>query len=353
MTQQDSSAAHVRFHRRKGLGVVELNRPAALHALTRAMVGDITRQLHLWAGAEEIEAVVLCASGDRAFCAGGDIRALYDWGQSGAPAAEDFYREEYQLNYLLKTYAKPVLSLMQGVTMGGGAGIGLAARWRFVGPDFRFAMPETGIGLFPDAGGSYYLSRLRAQSGIWLALTGARLNAAEACSLGLGTHYLSASGLEAFRAALAAGEDWRALADFAEPPPTAKLEEARTARCFGASSMAEILSALKADGSAWAGAQVESITRASPLSCAVALRQLRAGAQLDFAACLRMELRLALRLMRQPDFYAGVRAAILDKTNKPRWAHASHADVSDKLVDAIFAELGDKELQLGKGAAAS
>lgn len=337
------------FARRGGLGWAELNRPAALNALTLGMVRALTRQLRHWARAPEIDAVVLTAAGDKAFCAGGDIRALYAWGQSGAPEAEDFYREEYQLNHCLKTYPKPVVSLMHGVTMGGGAGLGLPARQRFVGPHFRFAMPETGIGLFPDVGGSFYLSRLRGACGIWLALTGARLTAGEACALGLATHYLPAAQLEAFRLQLRQGGDWQSLAALAAPPPPAQLDEARIARCFGGATVAEILAALKADGSAWAEAQRQAIGTKSPLSCAVALRQIRAGAGLDFAACLRMELRLALRMMQQPDFYAGVRATLIEKTGQARWAHADAAEVSDKLLDAIFAKLGDKELQLEQG----
>lgn len=352
-TSMADASSDLRMRQCGQLGVIELNRPHALNALTLGMVRALTRQLRLWAHADEIAAIVLTGAGDKAFCAGGDVRALYDWGQQGAPEASDFYREEYQLNHMLKTSAKPVLALMHGVTMGGGAGLALPARWRFVGPGFRFAMPETGIGLFPDVGGSFYLSRLRGECGVWLALTGARLGAAEACALGLGTHYLTADGVAAFRAALEEGRDWQALADLAAPPPPASgevLDEARSARCFGGAAVAEILAALKAEGSAWSEAQAQAMQRNSPLSSAVALRQIRLGAGLSFADCLRMEFRLAVRMMQQPDFYAGVRAVLLEKTGQPRWAHASHREVGEQLVDAIFAELGDKELHLEEGA---
>ena len=329
----------VLFECRGKSGVITLNRPNALNALTLNMVRLMKPVLTEWAADDAIENVVIEGAGEKGFCAGGDIRALHDWGQTGAPEATGFYREEYQLNRQIKTYPKPYIALIDGITMGGGVGVSVHGSHRMATEKTMFAMPETGIGLLPDVGGTYFLPRLPGQTGAWLVLTGARLKGADSLAAGVATHHTLSENIEALKDALSAGGDVEAiLAAYHQAPEGANLpsQQADIDRLFAGDSVADIVAELKADGGDWAEAQVAAIESKSPTSAAVALRQMRDGATADFDECMRIEMRAVTRIMALPDFYEGVRATIIEKTGAPNWSPQAN-------IDAIFAPLAGSE----------
>ena len=341
----------VKFSQNGSSGVITLNRPDALNALTLSMVRDITPVLNDWARDPSIEHVVIEGAGEKGFCAGGDIRALHDWGRAGEAEATGFYREEYALNHLIKTFPKPYIALIDGITMGGGVGLSVHGQFRVCTENTVFAMPETGIGLLPDVGGTYFLPRLPGFIGTFMVLTGARLRAADLCYTGIATHYMLTAQLESLKQELAARGDINETLDAfqadAGPPPLAEIRDAIDA-CFHADSVVDILTALAATDTDWARKQTDIINTKSPTSSAVALRQMRYGAQTDFNGCMQIEMRAVTRLMALPDFYEGVRAVILDKDNAPVWTPPEHASVAAGDIDKIFASLGADELQLGE-----
>lgn len=325
-------------------GHISLNRPGALHALTLPMVHAMTAALLDWRDDPALRTIVIDHAEGRGFCAGGDIAflrnsALNDGGVSG----RQFFHGEYQLNHLLFTYPKPVVAFMDGITMGGGVGISQPARFRVATENTRLAMPETGIGLFPDVGGGWYLSRLPGRIGPFLALTGARLDGAECLAVGLATHYLPAAALAEAKARIAAGEGAGAVLDglAAEPPPARILaNRADIDRLFASDRLEDILAALDADPGDWAAKERATLRSKSPQTCKVALRQLAASKGLtDFAANMAMEYRIASRVLTRPDFAEGVRAVIVDKDNAPQWNPATAEGVTDDLLDGIFAPL--------------
>lgn len=327
-------------------GVVSLNRPKAIHALTIDMVHMMTAALLAWRNDPDVGAVLIDHSEGRGFCAGGDISylrnsALNDGGESG----RKFFHDEYQLNHLLMTYGKPVVAFMDGITMGGGVGLSGPATYRVATEATRFAMPETGIGLFPDVGGGWFLSRLKGRIGQYLALTGARFDGAECVWAGLATHYIPAENLAEVKARIAA--DPAALATIlreasAVPPePKIAAHAKDIERLFASDRYEDILAALTADGSDFAKATLATLATKSPQTCKVALRQLATSLTLpDFAANMLMEYRIAARVLVLPDFAEGVRAVIVDKDNAPKWSPATPEGVTDDLLDAIFAPLG-------------
>jgi enoyl-CoA hydratase len=332
-------------------GVLTLNRPKALNALTLTMVREITRVLDAWEEDREIRAVVVRGAGERAFCAGGDIRRLYEQGLAGEYEEQlAFWREEYQLDYRIKTFPKPYIALMDGIVMGGGAGLGIHARHRVAGEKFSFAMPEVGIGFFPDIGASYFLPRLEGRIGRYLALTGARANLGDALFCGLVDAHVPAAGFDALLKRLADGEDADAtIAAAAAAGPASPLAKERhfIATCFDAASVGAIvgkINAAAAAGSAFAVATCDAILAKSPTSLGIALRQLHTGANLDLAENLRMDLRIVSRVARGHDFYEGVRATLIDRDNAPKWRPATIDAVETADIDAYFAPLGAGEL---------
>lgn len=336
----------VLVHRDKGVGRLTLNRPEALHALTLDMCQIMTDALLGWRDDPAVELVLLDHTGPRGFCAGGDIRMLAESGAGDGAEARAFFHLEYRLNHLLMTYPKPVVALMDGVVMGGGVGIALPARHRVATERTTFAMPETGIGLFPDVGGGWHLPRLAGQTGYWLALTGARIKAADCLALGLATHYVESAKLEALKADLlaASGPDRIAstLAAHETDPGPSPLEPHRTVLddCFSAASVEAVMDLLERDGSDWAKAQHTALQTKSPQTLKVALRQLQTGAALtDFASNMVMEYRIGARVVQRHDFLEGVRAVIIDKDNQPKWSPATLEAVDEALLDAIFAPL--------------
>ena len=327
-------------------GFISLNRPAALNALTLPMVHAMTQALLAWRDDDAVTCVVIDHADGRGFCAGGDIAflrnsALNDGGESG----RKFFHDEYQLNHLLFTYPKPVVAFMDGITMGGGVGISQPARFRVATENTKFAMPETGIGLFPDVGGGWYLSRLEGRMGQFLALSGSRVAGAECLALGLATHYLPSSTLAEAKTRIASEGVERLegiLGTLSETPPASKIVETlvQINRHFASNAFEDILASLEGDASEWAMRELATLRTKSPQTCKVALRQLSESLKLsDFAENMAMEYRIASRVIVRPDFAEGVRAVIVDKDNAPQWDPATAEAVTEELIDAIFAAL--------------
>jgi enoyl-CoA hydratase len=338
------------------VGRLRLNRPKALHALNTDMCRAMWDALEVWRGDLDIEAVLIdhapSPNGDpkssRGFCAGGDIRMLAQSGGEDGAAAREFFRAEYRLNHALFTYAKPTVAFMDGITMGGGVGISLPCRYRVATENTKFAMPETGIGLFPDVGGGWYLSRLPGRMGQFLALTGHRLDGAECAALGLATHYLPSDALEEAKRRIAADpqEIDSILADLAIDPPDAAILARRDEidRLFASDTLEEVLAALDADGSDWAAKQHAILATKSPQTMKVSLRLLYDGKLMaSFADEMRQEYAVASRVVQRHDFLEGVRAVIVDKDNAPRWNPATAEGVTQHVIDQIFAPLPEDE----------
>ena len=326
------------------LGRIRLNRPKAIHALTHAMCDAISAALLAWREDPAVEAIVIDHAEGRGFCAGGDVVALARSGTGDGIEAAAFFHAEYRLNHLLFTYPKPTAAIMDGITMGGGVGIALPCSVRIATENTRLAMPETGIGLFPDVGGGWYLSRLPGRVGQFMALTGARLDGAECRFLGLATHYVAQASLPDLverlaktpaRAAGVAGQ-------FAATPPAARIETnlPLIAKLFAPDTLEEVIAALEADGGDWATTELATLGSKSPLSCKVSLRLLREGAErTDFADEMRAEYALASRVVHTHDFVEGVRALLIDKDNAPDWRPPVPEAVLDDMVDQLFVPL--------------
>src|SRR5829696_4267120 len=321
-----AGGAEVLCERRGAAGVVTLNRPQALNAITHGMVLELRRALDAWAYDAEVTRVVVTAAGDLAFCAGGDIRHLYDLGQERRyDEALRFWRDEYALNVRIKRYPKPYVALIDGIVMGGGVGVSLHGSHRVAGDRYVFAMPEVGIGFFPDVGATYALPRLPGEAGLYLALTGERARAADALALGLATHAVPSGAFEDVQAALIAGAPVESvLASASGDPGEASLWRERDAvgSSFGAESVTAILSRLDAaaeNGSAFGAKTAATIRAKSPTSLCIAFEQMRRGGALDFEEAMRTEFRIASRAVEGHDFYEGVRAAIIDKDGAPNW----------------------------------
>jgi enoyl-CoA hydratase len=341
MSQADiESEVLVRIERR--VGRLTLNRPKALHALTTGMCRTMIDALQTWRDDPAVELVLIDHAGDRGFCAGGDIRAVADSAAGDGAAARAFFFTEYRLNELLFRYPKYVVAIMDGVTMGGGVGISRPARFRVATERTMFAMPETGIGLFPDVGGGWYLARMPDSLGLWLALTGARLKAADCELLGLATDYVESARVPELKAAIVA--DPAAveglLTEFEGDPgrPTIAAHQDEIHKVFGQDSVEAIFAALEAAGTDWAREQLAVLRTKSPQTLKVTLRQLRRGAQMtSFAENMAMEYGIAWHVVMRPDFREGVRAVLVDKDNAPRWDPPTVEQVTETLLDEIFA----------------
>ncbi|MFN3524076.1 MAG: enoyl-CoA hydratase/isomerase family protein [Phenylobacterium sp.] len=326
------------------VGRITLNRPKALHALTTGMCMAMTEALLAWRDDAQVELVLLDHAGERGFCAGGDIRMLAESGAGDGYLARQFFFIEYRLNHLLFEYPKPVVAIMDGVTMGGGVGLSAPARYRVATERTTYAMPETGIGLFPDVGGGWFLPRMPGHAGLWLALTGARIKAADCELLGIATDYVESARIEALKAAIIAdpGAVETLLTEFegdAGRPPFAEHQD-QVDHLFGKDSVEAIVAALKADGTDWAKAQLEVLATKSPQTLKVAFRQLKlGGAAKTFAENMKMEYRIGARVVQMPDFLEGVRAVIVDKDNSPKWNPPTLSGVGEAMLDTIFAPL--------------
>ena len=335
--------------RREGsAGFLTLNRPKAIHALTHEMCEAMIAALLEWRDDDLVKTVIIDHGEGRGFCSGGDIALLRESAlNDGGKAGRAFFHTEYQLNHLLFTYPKPVVAFMDGITMGGGVGISQPATYRVATENTRYAMPETGIGLFPDVGGGWYLSRLTGRIGQFLALTGARLDGAECMWTGLCTHYLPSEKLAEAKARLFAGDEpGTVLSTLSEGPPEARIAANvdMIGKHFASDRLEDILASLEADGGEWAAKELATLRSKSPQSCKVALRQLATSEGLDdFAENMKMEYRIGARVLVLPDFAEGVRAVIVDKTGDPQWNPPTPEGVTDDMLDAIFAPLPDGE----------
>lgn len=350
-----SEEQDILFEVRGALGIVTLNRPKVMNALSLDMFTRFDAQLAAWAADPNIVVVLVSGAGERAFCAGGDVRSIWQAGQEGGSLTADLFRVEYRLNRRIKTLAKPYIALIDGIAMGGGVGVSVHGSHRIVTERSLIAMPETKIGLFPDIGASYFLPRLPGAIGMYLGLTGDRLKAADALYAGLGTHYVESERLPELAAALAAA-DWaeeepEAVASlivgrFASDPGAPPMSEQRAAidRCFSEASIEAILSALEAEEGDWTVKTLATLKACSPTSLKVTFAQIERGARLGFDEAMVMEYRLSQAFMARHDFYEGIRAAVIDKDNTPVWKPESLDGVTPEMVEAHFASLGARDL---------
>ncbi len=328
-------------------GVVTLNRPRALNALTLGMVRGLARALDAWEHDPAIRHVVVVGAGEKAFCAGGDIRLLYELGKAGrVEESRGFWREEYVLNARIKAYPKPYIALIDGIVMGGGVGVSLHGSHRVAGERYLFAMPEVGIGFFPDVGATHALPRLPGATGTWLAVTGERVGQADAMALGLATHAVASSAMAGLLDALVAGQDVNAaLMERAAPPSPPPLSPHRALidHAFSAPTVEAIIARLDevAGTDPFAARLLAAMAQKSPTSMKLALAQMQVGGALSFNEAMRTEFRIVSRIATSHDFREGVRAVIIDKDNKPGWQPARLADVDSAMVAAYFAPLPD------------
>ncbi|XP_054492199.2 3-hydroxyisobutyryl-CoA hydrolase, mitochondrial isoform X1 [Agelaius phoeniceus] len=359
MSKQTDSAAEVLLEKKGGAGIITLNRPKALNALNLPMIQKIYPQIKTWEQDPETFLIIIKGTGGKAFCAGGDIRAITEAGKVGDKLIQDFFIGEYRLNNAIGTCKKPYVALIDGITMGGGVGVSVHGDFRVATEKTVFAMPETAIGLFPDVGGGYFLPRLSGKIGYYLALTGCRLKGRDVLKAGIATHFVESEKLPALEKDLIAlkSPSKEKIADLLnsyhmkctiDQEKEFSLDEhmEKINSLFSANSMEEIVKKLKQDGSPFAMKQLETINKMSPTSLKLTLRQLREGASMSLQEVLRMEYRLSQACMKGHDFYEGVRAVLIDKDQSPKWKPAALEEVSDEFVDNCFKPLGNDDLKL-------
>lgn len=325
-------------------GRITLNRPKALNALTHPMARAMLETLTAWAADPAVKAVVIDGTGEKAFCAGGDIVALHDDGKRDPELPREFWRDEYQLNTFIARYPKPYISILDGIVMGGGVGVGAHAAHRVVTDRTMMAMPETAIGFIPDVGGTRLLGLAPGRLGDYLAATSGRMKAGDALYAGFADHYVPSAKREALVAALEETADPRTIGDFAEAAPPSALAErqAEIDRLFAVADPVALMTGLT--GSEFAEETAAEIRRHSPFAVACALELVRqARAEPEIAACLTREFRYGHRVVADgaSDFYEGVRAMVIDKDKSPRWRHRDIAEVDPAEVAAAVAPLGD------------
>lgn len=360
-----SKDAEIIFEEKGGVGLITLNRPDALNALNLDMIREMSPKLDEWKENSKIYAVVLTGAGDRAFCAGGDVKAValdahaMQNGQSEGQLTRDFFREEYPLNHQIFHYPKPYISLIDGIVMGGGKGLSAHGSHRVVTENTLFAMPETGIGFFPDVGGSYFLPRAPGESGLYLALTSARINAVDALYIGFGTHYLPQKGLEPLLENLTTADWNRAdplsianaiLSNYSseniEDEGILRDLQKDIDRHFRFDTVEKIVESLQGEeeNTEWAKETLKALEERSPTSLKVTLAQIRRGEKMEFDDAMVMEYRLSQRFMQSHDFYEGIRAQLIDKDRAPKWDPATLEDIAEEDVDAFFEPLQEGEL---------
>lgn len=340
-----------------GVGRITLNRPDALHALNEDMCAQILKALNTWSDDPRVYLVLVDhLDGSRGFCAGGDIRMLAESGAGDGSSARQFFATEYRMNAAIHNFQKPYVSILDGVTMGGGVGLSVHGSYRVSTERTLFAMPETGIGLFPDVGGGWFLPRLIGELGTWLALTGARLKGSDVTAAGVGTHHMPSELIANLKSKFLQADfsiDAVGMVDgilngmkhtVSEGSFTTHMETINS--CFKSNRAEYIIAALKDNGGEWALTQIESLSKKSPRTIKVALRQLREGAAFKrFEDNMVNEYRIGARQVQSADFLEGVRAVIIDKDYAPKWAPSRLEDISDETIDAVFAPLdSDEEL---------
>jgi enoyl-CoA hydratase len=354
------SESEILLEREGALGVVTFNRPKALNTLTLAMYRAFDPMLVAWGEDDAVRALIVQGAGGRAFCAGGDVRAIYDARHGGTGSGDykaDFFREEYTLIRRVHRFAKPYVALVDGIAMGGGCGVSINGSHCIATERALFAMPEVHIGLFPDVAASRFLNRCPGRIGRYLALTGTRIRAADAVFCHFASHHVPQDRLGALTGALASlegprgdarSEVDRMLARFAADPGAGELAALKPAidRCFGGDSVEAIVAALERESADWAKAALAAIRRASPLSLKITFRQLELARGMTLEEALTLEYRMTQHVMGAHDFFEGIRALLVDKDQAPRWEHASLEAVSDAEVERYFAPIGERELRL-------
>uniref|UniRef100_A0A8C1CV13 3-hydroxyisobutyryl-CoA hydrolase n=1 Tax=Cyprinus carpio carpio TaxID=630221 RepID=A0A8C1CV13_CYPCA len=348
------AGSEVLFEKVGNAGVITLNRPKALNALNLTMIRHIYPQLKKWDKDSETDLVIIKGAGDKAFCAGGDIRAITEAGKAGDSLTQDLFREEYILNNTIGTYQKPYVALIDGITMGGGVGLSIHGRFRVATEKTLFAMPETGIGLFPDVGGGYFLPRLQGKLGLFLALTGFRLKGRDVQRVGLATHFVQSDKIVSLQKDLVdlkspSNSDVAQLLDSYQEQVCGKNRRLLLFCCFrlfSAGSVEEIMENLKKDGSAFALKQTETLAKMSPTSLKLTFRQIQEGERMSLQEVLVMEYRLSQACMRGNDFYEGVRAVLIDKDQSPKWKPSTLSGVSEQAIEECFSSLGERDLKL-------
>lgn len=351
MTQFDE----VLFTENKGIGFIHLNRPKALNALTSLMAAAIRDKLKSWQRDKGIKAVVVTGEGVRAFCAGGDVLRVIQSYKDGTDEWRDFFRNEYQMNVAIAEFTKPYISFVDGITMGGGVGVSIPGDFWVASENTLFAMPETGLGLFPDVGGSWFLPRLGGEMGMFLALTGARLKTPDLYALGIATHTIGSADTEKTIEALMAADikdnddvDKVLKAFHQDPEPAPIMVYAdKIDDHFYQSSVENILNSLAQDTSEWAQKQLSILQRHSPTSLKVTFEQLHRGLAVEkFRDSMQMEYCMVNHIMRGHDFAEGVRALLIDKDNSPRWSPATLDAVTPEMVMDHFKQSTDLILDL-------
>ncbi|BBX23633.1 3-hydroxyisobutyryl-CoA hydrolase [Mycolicibacter terrae] len=323
-----------------GVGLLTLNRPQAINSLNLPMVAAMTAALTAWADDPAVTAVVLSGAGERGLCAGGDVVAIYHSAKADGADARRFWHDEYLLNAQIGAFAKPYVSLMDGIVMGGGVGVGAHANTRVVTDTTKMAMPEVGIGFIPDVGGTYLLSRAPGHLGLHAALTGAPFSGADAIALGFADHFVPHDAVGDFTATILADGVAEALQRHAVEPPPSPLAAQRDwiDECYAHDTVAEIVAALAGHGSAGAGAAAELIGTRSPIACAVTLESVRrAGRLATLHDVLVQEFRVSTASLRSHDLVEGIRAQLVDKDRNPQWSPASLAEVSAADIETYFA----------------
>lgn len=350
----NSSSDEILFQVQGRAGVITLNKPETLNAVTDSMLSDIDTHLTKWENTPSIERVIIKAVPGKAFSAGGDIRHLYQRGMAKDFDFE-FFAREYALNARIAAYPKPYIALVNGIAMGGGVGVSFHGSHIIAGDKIAFAMPEVGIGFFPDVGGSYLLSRLPGQIGLYLGLTGERMKQGDCLATGLVTHTCSTTKFDALEEKLCEEADIEAVLQGQNKlniPTTLEQKAALIDIAFSAPTVREIilrLESMQHDESShgtWAEKTLETLLAKSPTSLEIAFRQINAGKSLSMNECMKMEYRILRRILPGPDFYEGIRAAIIDKDGAPVWQPDSLEEVDPVQIAQHFAPLGDAELAL-------
>ncbi|CAH0407175.1 unnamed protein product [Chilo suppressalis] len=339
MSSQESD---VLFETINNAGIITLNRPKALNSLNTSMVSKLLTQLQEWQNQKSL--VIIKGAGEKAFCAGGDVKAAID-----KVEGPRFFRTEYKVNYLIGNYKIPYIAFINGITMGGGMGLSVHGRYRVATEKTVIAMPETKIGLFPDVGGSYFLPRLQVNLGLYLGLTGDRLKGKDVVKAGIATHFVSSKRLyelEKLLSRCTSEAEVSALFNkFNEPAEEFSLAEhiKHINYCFAASTIEEIIERLEKVQNYWSKKTLECLHSMCPGSLKITLRALQRGAQLDLGQCLQMEYRLACRATENHDFPEGVRALLIDKDNKPQWKPSTLAEANEDYVEGYFKRLPDNQ----------
>jgi enoyl-CoA hydratase len=351
------SAKHIISEAIGHCGLITLDRPSALNALNVDIVRAVSDALDIYAADRNIASVVIRSSSPRAFCAGADIKMLYELGREGRHAEQlALFEAEYNLNRQISRFPKPYVALLNGVVMGGGVGMSLHGSDRIGGDTVTFAMPETGIGFFPDIGATHFLPRLPGKIGTYLGMTGARIDLGDVLALGLATAHVPFARFDSLVARFAKGESIdEAIAMESAPSPSSALmrEKSLIDRCFSGASAADIVTALEAErqkGSEFAAATLSTLRSRSPTSLAITLRQMQLGASLDLEAALRLEFRICQRVMRGHDYYEGVRSVVIDKGHLPHWRPARIEDLVESEIDVYFSPYPGGELEFSAGA---